>query len=62
MTRDALEAFVVRQLRNLAPASDPKALDITRIVIMAQVDAHLAREVEAAIERLAGAEPHAPHG
>ena len=41
MTRAELEAFIDRQLRNLAPAADPKAREIARIVIMARVDAYL---------------------
>ena len=48
MTRAELEAFIDRQLTNLAPAADPKARDITRIVIMARVDAYAKAAVEAA--------------
>jgi hypothetical protein len=47
MTRAELEAGVRRQLRQIAPQADAKAVDYALIVILAQADAYTAAQIPA---------------
>lgn len=47
MSREELEAAVRRQLRQLAPQAEAKAVDFALIVILAQAEAYAAARGEA---------------